>query len=82
MGVVVLGKAVRYECGWLVSAQVETTDGFFDAATCISIAQMDRVVRIKLIVAFDGVLDLSVFRVGEDVAIAETDRIRSRTARE
>ena len=78
--VVVLCKVRRYERGRLVSAEVEAADGLSHAAICVSITQVDRVVRIKLVVAFDRVLDLAVLRIGQYVGIAETDGVGPRTA--
>ena len=43
---------------------------------------MDRVARIELVVTFDRVLDLSILGVCVHVAIVETDRVGSGTARE
>jgi Na+/glutamate symporter len=80
--VVVFSEAVRHQRRRLVSTEVETADSLFDASLCVAIAEMDRVTRVELIVAFDRVLDFPVFRVCVYVAIIESNRVSSGTTRE
>ena len=80
MGVVVLGMTVGHECRRCVGAEIEATDSFGDAPSAVAIAQMYLVVLIKLVVALDSVLNLSIISERVYVSITEADRISSRTS--
>src|ERR1041385_4280864 len=73
---------LRHERRGRVGVESESANGLFDASSSVSISEMNGVVLIELVVAFDCVLDFSVLGARVYVTIAERDRIRPRATRE
>ena len=75
VGVVIFGVAVRSDCGRRIGAQIEAADRLRGASRSITITEVNRITRVKLVVALDCVLDSSVINACDYVSVGESDRV-------
>ena len=78
MSIIVLCFRVGHEWRGSIRIESESADGFFDASPSVSITEVNRIVLIELVVAFDRILDLSRRGSGVYVTIVESNRIGAR----